>query len=90
MATDQAPAKSWVQRTPGVCGGDARIRDTRITVHGLVEWRQLGLSDAQIRDAIPGLTQDDLDAAWAYYAGHREEIDQAIRADREACSSGPP
>jgi uncharacterized protein (DUF433 family) len=84
MATEQMPAKSWVQKTPGVCGGDACIRDTRITVHGLVEWRHLGLTDAQILDAIAGLTQADLDAAWDYYARHRDEVDQVIRDDREA------
>jgi type III restriction enzyme len=77
-------ARSWIQKTPGVCGGDACIRNTRITVHGLVEWRQLGLSDAQILESIEGLTPADLEAAWAYYAQHRDEIEQVIRADREA------
>lgn len=77
-------AKSWIQKTPGVCGGDACIRDTRITVHGLVEWRQLGLSDTEILESIQGLTPVDLEAAWAYYAQHRDEIDETIRADREA------
>src|SRR5207245_7703175 len=38
---------SWVAKTPGVCGGDARIRKTRITVAGLVERRAHGLSDAE-------------------------------------------
>jgi uncharacterized protein (DUF433 family) len=81
MATKQ---KSWVQSTPGIQGGDPCIRDTRITVHGLIEWRSLALTDAQILDAIAGLTPDDLEAAWDYYDHHREEIDQIIRADREA------
>ncbi len=36
MATETTNKKSWVQKTPGVCGGDACIRNTRITVHGLV------------------------------------------------------
>ena len=35
-----------IRKTPGVCGGEACIRDTRITVRGLVEWHQQGLSDA--------------------------------------------
>ena len=30
------------------------------------------------------LTQADLDAAWAYYAQHREEIDDDIRRNEEA------
>lgn len=78
------PPASWVQKTPGVCGGDACIRNTRITVHGLVNYRQLGLSDSQLLEAIVGLTQADLDAAWEYYARNREEIDEAIRLNEEA------
>jgi uncharacterized protein (DUF433 family) len=84
MSQNDQAAPSWVQKTPNVCGGDARIRDTRITVHGLVEWRQLGLSDEQILSSISGLTPADLAAAWEYYDQHREEIDEVIRADRLA------
>jgi uncharacterized protein (DUF433 family) len=84
MNLNGGAAASWIQKTPDVCGGDARIRDTRITVHGLVEWRQLGLSDEQILASIPGLTPADLAAAWSYYDRNREEIDGVIRADREA------
>lgn len=75
---------SWVEKTPGVCDGDARIRQTRFTVWGLVEWRQLGLSDTEIREHHPDLTPADLETAWEYYAQHPEEIDQAIRENEEA------
>ena len=75
---------SWIQKTPGVCGGRACIRNTRITVWGLVEWRRVGRSDAWIQEGIPGLTQADLDAAWAYYEQHPEEIEQDIRENEEA------
>lgn len=76
--------KSFVQKTPDVCGGDACIRNTRITVHGLVHYRQLGLSDQRILEAIQGLTPDDLAAAWDYYARHPAEIEEAIRLNEEA------
>jgi uncharacterized protein (DUF433 family) len=79
---DASPT-SWVEKTPGVCGGDARIRATRITVRGLVERRAWGLSDAEILEHLPGLTQPDLNVAWEYYEAHREEIDQAIRENDE-------
>src|SRR5262245_13155390 len=62
-----APADTWIQRTKGVCGGTARIRNRRYTVWGLVEWRQLGLSDAEILKRHPDLTQADLNTAWEYY-----------------------
>lgn len=75
---------SSIQHTEGVCGGDARIRNTRYTIWGLVEWRQLGLSDAEILRRYPDLSQADLNAAWDYYERNREEIDQAIRDNQEA------
>jgi type III restriction enzyme len=77
-------SSSWIQKTPGVVGGDACVRKTRITVWGLVEWRHLGLSDAEILARVPGLTPADLEAAWEYYEHNRDEIEQAIRDNAEA------
>ena len=78
-----ATTTNLITKQPGRCGGDACIRDTRITVWGLVEWRRLGRSDEWIRDSVEGLNQADLDAAWQYYSTHREEIDEAIRQNAE-------
>jgi uncharacterized protein (DUF433 family) len=78
------PRSSWVEKTPGVCGGDACIRKTRITVWGLVEWQKLGLSDTGILEHHPDLTPADLEVAWEYYEHHREEIEQAIRDNEDA------
>ena len=75
---------SGIQKDPGVCGGEACIRNTRHTVAGLVQWRNLGLSDARILVHHPDLTAADLEAAWSYYRQHAEEIDQAIRRDEES------
>jgi uncharacterized protein (DUF433 family) len=75
---------SWISKTPGVCGGDACIRATRITVWGLVERRNLGASDAELLADITGLTREDLDTAWRYYGEHHEEIEQAICENGEA------
>src|SRR5437879_6392677 len=75
---------SWIAKTPGVCCGDACIRNTRITVSGLVEWRNLGLSDAGVIERNPDLAPADVQAAWDYYEQNREEIDQAIQEDAEA------
>ncbi len=73
-----------VQKTPGVCGGEARIRNTRHSVSGLVTWHSLGLSDAQILEHQLDLSEADLLAAWSYYDQHAEEIDLAIKEDEEA------
>lgn len=76
--------KSWIKKTPDVCGGDACIRDTRITVWGLVESKRLGMSDEEILRSIVGLTPADLAAAWAYYEQNPKEIEQVLREEAEA------
>jgi uncharacterized protein (DUF433 family) len=73
-----------ITKTPGVCGGNACIRGTRITVWGLAAWRKLGLSDAAIMKRVQGLTSPDLEAAWQYTAAHPEEIEEANRLNEEA------
>lgn len=82
MATDTS--KSWVQKSANVCGGDACIRNTRITVWGLVLSHKLGTPETSILENIVGLTSDDLQVAWEYYRHNRAEIDEAIRLNEEA------
>jgi uncharacterized protein (DUF433 family) len=78
-------AGSWIEKTPGVVGGDACVRRTRIAVWMLVVARRLGMSDEEIRNRYQSpLTQADLDAAWQYYRENPEEIEQAIRENEEA------
>ena len=74
---------TWISKKPDRCGGDACLRDTRITVWGLVAYRRQGLSDAEIMRAVQGLTPGDLEAAWEYAAAHAREIDEAIRTNEE-------
>ena len=72
----------WISKKPDRCGGDACVRDSRITVWGLVAYRRLGMTDAEIMQAVQGLTAADLEAAWEYAAAHPEEIDEAILRER--------
>jgi uncharacterized protein (DUF433 family) len=72
-----------IAKTSGVCGGRACIRGHRIPVWGLVRYRQLDMSDAEILTAYPTLAAADLQAAWDYYAANRAEIDHDI-AENEA------
>jgi uncharacterized protein (DUF433 family) len=72
-----------VQQTPGICGGHARIRNTRIPVWTLVSFRQQGADDTELLRNYPGLTAQDLAAAWDYYEHHRLEIENAIAAHNE-------
>ena len=84
MSTERSITKSWIQTSPGICGGEPCVRNTRHTVSGLVEGKLQGLTDAPILVHHPDLTPAALDAAWAYYATHREEIDQAIKEAADA------
>lgn len=75
---------SRVSKKPGRCGGEACMRDTRITVRGLVEWRRLWKPDAWLLANFPALNQADRSAAWEYAAAHQEEIDEAIQRNAKA------
>ncbi|MEO0489118.1 MAG: DUF433 domain-containing protein [Cyanobacteria bacterium J06635_15] len=72
-----------VQKTAGVCGGHARIRNTRISVWTLISLQEQGADDAELLHNFPGLTPFDLTVARAYYASHANEIDQAIAAEND-------
>jgi len=74
---------SWISKRPNYCGGDACIRETRIPVWVLVNYRRLGSTDTEILDAYPSLTPADLDAAWQYASANAEEIDRDIRENEE-------
>ena len=43
-----------------------------------------GVGDLDLLKDYPALGVYDLDAAWRYVEAHREEIEQAIRANRDA------
>jgi len=81
-----ATAEVLIQKTPGVIGGAACIRSTRIGVHMLVRKRKFGMPDSEIVDDYYAgfISLQDLDAAWDYYQHHRDEIDARIREDEEA------
>lgn len=75
------PVGEAVRHTPGVVGGDARVRNTRIPVWTLVELKKQGRTEQQLLEDFPGLTQADLDAVWAYYRDNTSEIEDAIAAE---------
>jgi uncharacterized protein (DUF433 family) len=74
---------SGIEKTPGVCGGDARIAGTRIPVWGLVDYRRIGATDEQILQSFPHITQADLENAWVYAQKYSEEIETAIQRNEE-------
>jgi uncharacterized protein (DUF433 family) len=80
--TPIAGSSSRIQRTSGVCGGEACIGMTRIAVWMLEEARRAGVGDLDILKDYPALSVFDLEAAWQYVETHRVEIDDAIRRNQ--------
>lgn len=72
-----------IKKTPGVCGGDACVGNSRIPVWSLVNYRRLGASDAVILESFPHLTAADLVNVWAYSDAYPDEIEQAIKENDE-------
>jgi uncharacterized protein (DUF433 family) len=67
-----------VQKTPGVAGGHACIRQTRVAVWTVISLSQQGMDDERLLKNFPGLTPLDLLAAKAYYQTYQAEIDTLI------------
>jgi len=82
----QSLGSSWqgIEKTPRVCGGEARIAKTRIPVWILVEARRLGYSDADLLSSYPTITATDLANAWVYAQAHPDEIELAIERNEVA------
>jgi uncharacterized protein (DUF433 family) len=81
--TNGSGQASNIVRTPGVCGGSARIIRTRIPIWVLEQFRRLGTTEADILKAYPSLRAIDLVEAWRYADSHVEEIDREIRENEE-------
>jgi uncharacterized protein (DUF433 family) len=84
MPMNYVQASSWIVKTPGICGGDDRIRNTRHSIAGLVQWQRLGLTDSEILARHPDLSPADLATAWEFEMQHRDEIDRVIRENEDA------
>ena len=72
-----------IESDPAICGGEPRIMRTRIPIWVLIQARKLGMGDAEILKSHPSLRAEDLVSAWAYYRGHREEIDAQIKENED-------
>ncbi|MBI2843999.1 MAG: DUF433 domain-containing protein [Armatimonadetes bacterium] len=73
-----------IEKTLGVCGGEARIRGTRIPVWVLEQMRRLGASEKEILEAYPTLRAEDLAHAWSYAQHHLAEIQRDIEENEGA------
>ena len=81
----QSLSNIWlgIQKTPGVMGGAACIRQTRIPVWLLVSYRHQGATDAHILEGHPDLSAADLVNAFSYAEAYPDEIETAIQENEK-------
>ena|SRR5437016_11609349 len=79
LATDAVEVAPGIFSTPGVCGGDACVGQSRIAVWLLESYRRGGLNDVALLNAYPTLNPQDLAHAWAYADTHPDEMNRLIR-----------
>ena len=73
-----------IERHPRIRNGQACIAGRSVSVMRLVQWQQMGLNAAEIAREVV-LSPAQVDAAFAYYATHKAEIDAEIAEEiREA------
>ncbi len=77
-------SKEHIAKTPGICGGRARIAGHSIRVMDIVamhdHWK---LSPPEIVEQYPTIVLADVYAALAYYHDHREEIEADFEDSRK-------
>ena len=74
----------YVERRPGICGGEPVIVGTRFPVRSIVtSVYRLGMTPEEMVEAWPYLTFAHIHDALSFYHGHRRMIDRAIRENRE-------
>lgn len=91
LDTTQPSSAALITRNPRRCGGAPTLAGTRIGVHDVVGYAQVYGGDLErVREeALPDLSAEQIHAAMAWYAEHREEIDTILRERQEHYESLP-
>jgi uncharacterized protein (DUF433 family) len=76
-----------IVRDPNICGGEPTVAGTRVPVRSIVIQWQYHNNIEQVRRAFPRLSIPAVQAALAYYAAHRDEIDRLIEESEKAASA---
>ena len=66
--------QNHIEITPGKRGGKPCIKGTRITVSDVLGWLAQGMSNDEILDDFPELTQDKIQACLAYAAQREHQL----------------
>ena len=79
-----------IVRTPGTCGGRARLDGHRVRVMDIVlQYEQQGMRPDEIVLQLPSLRLAEVHAALAYFYDHREEVEADIREDAALAAHYP-
>jgi uncharacterized protein (DUF433 family) len=77
-----------IEKTPGICGGRARIAGHRIRVMDIaVLHEKRGMSPEEIVHQYPGITLGDVHAALMYLFDNRDEIEEEFHKDEQAVAA---
>ena len=74
---------SFIEVTPGICGGRARIAGTRVPVHRVAGYYRLGYSPEEIRELLTSVSLAQIYAALAHALGNPEETERSLRDEEE-------
>lgn len=90
MAGSVVVGKTYIVKTPGICGGRARIDGTRIGVEAIVGLYQSGAAVQEIAAGYSnsGITPAKVHAALAYYYDNRQEVDTILNETRQMANAG--
>lgn len=83
MSPHSVMQSTLIVRTPGVCGGRARIDGTRIAVWVLESLRRQGADTREIAELYPRLSAEQIDAALTWAGAHSAEIAADLVAQSE-------
>ena len=74
-----------IERVPGRCGGYPVIANTRVAVRHVIEHLRLnGGGIADLLEAFPALSREQLEAALVYYAIFPDAVDEDIQRNDDA------
>lgn len=82
-----------IVKTPGTCGGRARVAGRRVPVSSIYRWFLRGRAPEDILEKYEGLSLAEIYAATAYALANREEIAAELadedRLEQEARAAAP-
>ena len=87
----ESTSNERIVKTPGTCGGRARIAGHRVRVLDVVIWHEhQGMTPDEIVSQIPTITLSDVHHALAYYFEHVEEIQAEMRSEQDLADEVRP